>query len=82
MNATSGEEQRRGKGSRLTRMTVNVHPSTSTALETVVEREGVTVTEALRRLVAYGHLMYRTTQIEGDDMLIRRGDDVERIIVI
>jgi hypothetical protein len=48
----------------------------------VVDREGVTMTEALRRLVGYGDLVYETTQIHSDDLLIRRGDAVERIHLV
>ena len=64
------------------RISVNVTPATQAALDRVVEREGVTVTEALRRLIGYGDLVYETTQVNSDDLLIRRGDDVERIRLI
>lgn len=74
----SNDSQRNKTG----RISVNVTPATQAALDRLVEREGVTVTEALRRLVGYGDLVYETTQVEGDDLLIRRGDNVERIIVI
>lgn len=64
------------------RISVNVTPATEKALERVVEREGVTLTEALRRLVGYGDLVYETTQVNGHDLLIRRGDATERIVLI
>lgn len=64
------------------RLSVNVTPATQAALDRLVEREGVTVTEALRRLVGYGDLVYETTQVNGDDLLIRRGDTIERIVLI
>jgi hypothetical protein len=67
---------------KLGRLSVNITPATQAALDRVVEREGVTVTEALRRLVGYGDLVYETTQVNGDDILIRRGDTVERIVLI
>jgi hypothetical protein len=67
---------------KLARLSVNVTPATQAALDRVVEREGVTMTEALRRLVGYGDLVYETTQVNGDDILIRRGDAIERIILI
>jgi hypothetical protein len=68
--------------SKLARLSVNVTPATQAALDRLVEREGVTVTEALRRLVGYGDLVYETTQVNGDDILIRRGDAVERVVLI
>jgi hypothetical protein len=64
------------------RISVNVTPATQAALDRLVEREGVTVTEALRRLIGYGDLVYETTQVNGDDLLIRRGDTIERIVLI
>lgn len=67
---------------KLARLSVNVTPATQAALDRVVEREGVTMTEALRRLVGYGDLVYETTQVNGEDILIRRGDAIERIILI
>jgi hypothetical protein len=68
--------------SKLGRLSVNITPATQAALDRLVEREGVTITEALRRLVGYGDLVYETTQINGDDILIRRGDNIERIRLI
>lgn len=67
---------------KLSRISVNVTPATQAALDRMVEREGVTVTEALRRLVGYGDLVYETTTIKGDDLLVRHGDSVERIILV
>ncbi|GAB3431047.1 hypothetical protein [Actinophytocola sediminis] len=67
---------------KLGRISVNVTPATQAALDRLVEREGVTVTEALRRLVGYGDLVYETTQVDGDDLLIRRDGALERIRLI
>jgi hypothetical protein len=67
---------------KLGRLSVNITPATQAALDRLVEREGVTVTEALRRLVGYGDLVYEATQINGEDILIRRGDSIERIRLI
>jgi len=71
-----------GTKPKLGRISVNVTPATQAALDRVVEREGVTVTEALRRLVGYGDLVYETTQVDGDDLLIRREGVLERIRLI
>jgi hypothetical protein len=67
---------------KLTRLSVNITPATQAALDRLVDREGVTVTEALRRLVGYGDLVYETTQVNGDDILIRRGETIERVVLI
>lgn len=71
-----------GQKPKLGRLSVNITPATQAAIDQVVEREGVTVTEALRRLVGYGRIIYEADQINGDHVLIRRGDVVERIVVI
>jgi hypothetical protein len=62
-------------------LSVNVTPNTQTALDLVAETEGVTITEALRRLVGYGDLVYETTRVNGDEVLIRSGNRVDRIIL-
>jgi Ribbon-helix-helix protein, copG family len=67
---------------KLGRLSVNVTPATQAALDRLAEREGVTVTEALRRLVGYGDLVYETTQVKGHDLLIRRDGALERIVLI
>ncbi|MCG8914892.1 ribbon-helix-helix protein, CopG family [Actinokineospora sp. PR83] len=66
------------------RLTANISSATKAALDEIADREQINQTEALRRLVAYGRLLYRTAQIDGDEILIRRTDDstLERIILI
>ncbi|OLR90243.1 hypothetical protein [Actinokineospora bangkokensis] len=66
------------------RMTTNLSAATKAALDEVADREQVNQTEALRRLVAYGQLLYRTTKVDGAEVLIRHPGDatLERIVVI
>ncbi|PKW16845.1 hypothetical protein [Saccharopolyspora spinosa] len=42
----------------------------------------VSITEALRRLVGYGDLVYRATKVDGSEVLIRRGKELERIHLV
>jgi hypothetical protein len=65
-----------------TRLSVNISPATEQALQMLADREGVTTTEALRRLVGYGRVLYEATAVDGDDVLIRRGEHTERIIIV
>jgi hypothetical protein len=83
-NGTPQHEESSESSSRpkLGRLSVNVTPATQAALDRLAEREGVTVTEALRRLVGYGDLVYETTKVNGDDLLIRRDGVLERIVLI
>lgn len=64
------------------RLAVNMTPATKAALDRMIEREGITQTEAVRRLISYGDLLYEATQVDHDEVLIRRGEVVERILVI
>ncbi|MFJ9782228.1 hypothetical protein ACIRSS_21765 [Amycolatopsis sp. NPDC101161] len=65
----------------VTRLTVNIGPSTAEALRLVAEKEGVTVTEALRRLVSYGELLYRAVKIDGKDVLFRDGKETQQVLI-
>lgn len=64
------------------RLTINIRPDTKRAIDRFVEREGVSVTDAVRRLVGYGDLLYQRASVDEDHVLIRRGDEVERIVLI
>jgi hypothetical protein len=65
-----------------TRLTANLSQATMQALHRLAATEGVTVTEAVRRLVGYGDLIYQAIKFDGDDVLIRRGDTYERIVIV
>lgn len=63
------------------RINVAVSPEMVRALENVIDREGVTLTEALRRLVGYGDFVYRVMK-EGDEQLTVTGPDGTREVVL
>ncbi|MPZ80925.1 MAG: hypothetical protein GEV28_11210 [Actinophytocola sp.] len=63
------------------RINVAVSPDTVRALEHVIEREGVTLTEALRRLIGYGDFVYRAVR-ENSEQLIVKGQDGTREVVL
>jgi hypothetical protein len=63
------------------RINVAVSPDTVRALENVIEREGVTLTEALRRLVGYGDFVYRAVR-ENREQLIVKGTEGSREVVL
>lgn len=64
------------------RITVNISPATVEALELVITREGVTLTEALRRLVGYGDLVYRASRLDGKTVLLRKDDESQEVILL
>ena len=63
------------------RINVAISPDTVRALERVIEGEGVTLTEALRRLVGYGDFVYRAVRERGE-LLLLAGPDVTREVVL
>lgn len=65
----------------VTRLTVNIGPATAKALQTVAQNEGVSVTEALRRLVGYGDLLYRAVKLDNKDVLFRDGKETQQVLI-
>jgi hypothetical protein len=64
------------------RINVAVSPEMLTAIATLVDREKVTVTEAVRRLVMYGDFIYRAVKENGATLIIRDPDNREREILL
>jgi hypothetical protein len=61
-----------------TRLTVNLPADTRRALDQVVERDQVTTTAALCRLVALGEVLDQMIQ-RGDAVWVGKGDKLERL---
>jgi hypothetical protein len=82
-NRTDVEEAR---GDRLTteprRINVAISPDMVRALEHVIEREGVTLTEALRRLVGYGDFVYRAVREHGEQLLLTSADTTREVVLL
>lgn len=72
--------QRGGTGT--TRITVNIGPETERALRALMEREHITLTEAVRRLIGYGELLYRTIKLDGKDVLIRHDGETQQVLLV
>jgi hypothetical protein len=78
---TDSPEQQTSTKAEPKRINVAVSPDTVRALENVIEREGVTLTEALRRLVGYGDFVYRAVR-EDREQLIVKGSEGSREVVL
>ncbi len=63
------------------RLSINVNHATATILRDFAKAKGVTVTEAVRRLVAYGNTVFQADQ-EGKKVLFKDGDEIERLIIV
>jgi hypothetical protein len=62
------------------RINVSVSPAMLAAIENVIVREQVTLTESVRRLIGYGDFVYRTVKDEGE--LFVRGQDGSEVTVV
>lgn len=57
------------------RINVAVTPDMMAAIDRLIDREGVTLTEAVRRLIGYGDVVYRAVREKGQTMFFRDPDD-------
>ena len=62
-----------------TRLNININSQTAKALREYAKSNGVTVTEAVRRLVGIGTIITKAED-DGKDVLLRSGGDTERIV--
>jgi hypothetical protein len=76
-HAGGGSAKRRNQ----TRLSVNINDSTAAALRNYVDLHGVSITEAVRRLVSYGALVSDAADA-GKSVQLRDGDEVERLVLI
>lgn len=64
------------------RINVAVTPAMMSAIDRVIDNEQVTLTEALRRLIAYGNLVYDVTKVRNAKLVIRDLEGGEREVVV
>lgn len=62
------------------RINVAVTPDAIDALEHVIKREGVTLTEAVRRLLGYGDFVYRAVKDDGSEVVMHNKDGSAKAI--
>ena len=74
-------EPRKRRTDKPTRLSVNISNATAEALREVTKDKEISMTEAVRRLVGYGILVYRVVR-DGGEILIRRDDNTERLILL
>ncbi|MEV8610219.1 hypothetical protein AB0383_20220 [Amycolatopsis sp. NPDC051373] len=64
------------------RINVAVNPETLDALRMVIDQEGVSLTEAVRRLIGYGAALYRADRVDGQEVLLCKGSTTKRVVVL
>lgn len=62
-----------------TRLNININSQTAKALREYAKANGVTVTEAVRRLIGVGTIITKAED-EGKDVLLRGNEGTERIV--
>ncbi len=61
---------------------VPITSNTADALDLVMRTEEVSPAQATRRLVGYGALVFRTVRLEGGEVLLRHGRDVQHVVLL
>lgn len=64
------------------RINVAVSTATLAATEHLIAGEQVSVTESVRRLLAYGDVIYRAITDQSAAVVVRRADGAERDVVL
>lgn len=64
------------------RINVAVNPETMGALQKVIEREGVSLTEAVRRLIGYGDVLYKAVREDHEEVLLKKGTHTRQVIIL
>jgi len=64
------------------RINVAVNAETLAALENVCERENVSLTEAVRRLIGIGDVMYRAAKEDQGELLVRTETETKQIVIL
>lgn len=64
----------------MNRLSVNISADTETVLRELAAAEDVSITEAVRRLVGYGSIVYQTDR-DGGDVLLRGKRRTDRVVL-
>ena len=64
------------------RINVAVSAPMLSAIDRIIEHEQVTLTEAVRRLIAYGDFVYGVARRPGDTLFVRDATGGEREVVV
>jgi hypothetical protein len=64
-----------------TRLSINITKDTLSALREITNDKAITVTEAVRRLIGYGIIVYKADK-DGHEILLRTNQKQEKVILI
>lgn len=64
------------------RINVAISPGNVASIQLVMKNEGVSLTEAVRRLITYGAFIYEAVKVDGEDCLLRKGNVTREVVLI
>jgi hypothetical protein len=64
------------------RINVAINASMLDDIDLLIEREGITLTEAVRRLIGYGGFVYRSIKEDGSEVVVRKADGTALEVVL
>jgi hypothetical protein len=64
------------------RINVAVNPEMLAALEAVIERDQVSLTEAVRRLLGYGEVVWRAVKEDQAAVLLQWPDETKEVVIL
>lgn len=77
----AGDQQRSSTGRKPSRLSINMSRATEDALLELMDDKDVSMTEAVRRLVAYGAVVYQAVK-DDREVLIRSNGQTERVVLL
>ncbi|MFC9436893.1 hypothetical protein [Nocardia sp. NPDC057030] len=63
------------------RITLTLHPSTAAAIRAYSESKCVGTTEAVKRLITLGNVLFQA-DIAGKKVLLKDGDEIECVLIV
>jgi hypothetical protein len=81
-NTATGASSSTEGARRPRRINVAVTPDMIEAIELIMKRENISLTEAIRRLVSYGDFVYRAIREDGAELLVRNGDKTKEVVLL
>ena len=64
------------------RINVAVTSDMVEAIRLVMDKEDITLTEAVRRLLKYGEFIYRSIAVDGSEVLVRNGESTKEVVLL
>lgn len=80
-DTVGAQQQRSSPGRKPSRLSINMSKATEDALLELMNDKDVSMTEAVRRLVGYGAVVYRAMR-DDREVLLRSNGQTERVVLL